>query len=142
MNQRGFSLLEIMLALAITSIMLGIATPFLLGATQAGGESLVTQNYASYKKVVISEIASSAAAVSNGQPRTFPVDTAGLVDMLVTLDGNNPKGDPGVAAAASISDGTIGAVIQPCMNGSGECVLLTRPAYGALTGLTREYWIF
>ena len=112
-KQKGFSLIELLIVVAIILIIAAIAIPNLLRSRIAANESSAV---GSLRSINTAQVTYSS---------TFP--TQGFANTLTQLGTTNPPTNPPTSASAGLIDGVLGCGAQPCTK-SGYQVQVNGPA--------------
>ena len=134
--QKGFTLIELMIVVAIIGILSAVAIPAYQGYIENANMAKVSAHYSSAVNLVRSTIAKGDANVALGLERGTPTDAEGWVTLLNKAGGSAPGGGPayveivplGTAHSNATRNGKI-AIFNGQVVGAGG-VTMIRPCYG------------
>jgi prepilin-type N-terminal cleavage/methylation domain-containing protein len=119
-NSRGFSLLELLIVVAIILIIATIAIPSLLRSRQAANESAAVANVRTINTAEVTYLSSSAGAYGG----IGDLITAGLLD---TRFGNTTTGVSGYSFGVATSTGNYTATATPISSNNGRYAYFSGP---------------
>lgn len=129
--QSGFTLIELMIVVAIIAILAAIAIPAYNQYIKEARLAKVTEHYDAAIRVIRNHAAKVAANQARGGSMTLPTSTATWLSQAIDPDGKAKApagGKDGYASAADDTNGVVGIDYN-----SSTSVVVIRPAYSDYT---------
>ena len=127
--QSGFTLVELMIVIAVIGILVAFALPAYQDYTRTANMAKVTSHYEEAVRFVYNEMYKDQTRVSMGNTSTLPPDGPSWVTLINPTVFLSPGGDPAYKPGALNATDTASGVIGVVAANGGLQVTLTRPAY-------------
>ncbi|MCK9572283.1 MAG: prepilin-type N-terminal cleavage/methylation domain-containing protein [Candidatus Omnitrophica bacterium] len=127
MNRKGFTLVEIMIVVAIIALLAAIAVPNLLTARRTANEAAA--------KATVRSLSTAAETYATSNSGAYPTTVAELTGFIASAGNYCDKAVQGYNYACNLAVGTYTFVATPVTAGTTGSVVYTASTGGVLTPL-------
>ncbi len=135
-QHQGFTLIELMITIAIIGIIAAVTIPVYSGYTQRAQMAKVVMHFDEAVRTARQRYIQDTFEVSAGMPSSLPADVAGWVNVFDVGSTEAPGGGPAFIDAVAGDDGT--GAIGLTFDAATSQLTIMRPAYRELVGFRAE----